>query len=196
MNFHRHLNLSAIFSPLYVNNNVRSSQWPLQTSLHKHKYDQTWMSLQCLLITSFFPPCLLTVHAIQRFKTLAIVLMINEVMTSPTCWTKAEKAFVLSRPPAGEWYMFTHSLSRYSVFSCRPGGSSISRAWEIPDCIIDVGPTGALSSMPNPSPVFWRRLSSRLVNLQNGVTGCNICKCWGSRGSVLNYWTVSITTKH
>jgi len=25
--------------------------------------------------------------------------------------------------------MFTHSLKRYSVFSCRPGGSSKSRAW-------------------------------------------------------------------
>ena len=54
------------------------------------------------------------------------------------------KALVLSLPAAGEWYMFTHSRRRNSVFSCRPAGSSNSRACEIPDCIMVAALLGPL----------------------------------------------------
>lgn len=65
----------------------------------------------------------------------------------PTWPTKAEKALVLSLPAAAEWYRLTHSLSRYSAFSLRPGGSSYSEACEIPECIMKLGPPWARSIM-------------------------------------------------
>ena len=71
---------------------------------------------------------------------------------------------VLSRPAAGEWNMLTHSLNKYSVFSCRPGGSSISRACDIPECIIDVGPPGTRSSRS--LSLCWRIVSIRVFRLR------------------------------
>ncbi len=84
--------------------------------------------------------------------------------TSLTWPTKAEKALVLSLPAAGLWNILTHSLSRYSVFSCNPGGSSNSRACEIPECIIEVGPPGARSS--NPPSFLERIVSIRVTRLE------------------------------
>ncbi len=81
-----------------------------------------------------------------------------------TCPTKAEKALVLSLPAAGLWNILTHSLSRYSVFSWSPGGSSNSRACDIPECIIEVGPPGARSS--NPPSFLERIVSIRVTRLE------------------------------
>ena len=92
----------------------------------------------------------------------------KNIKNKRTCPTNVEKALLLSRPAWGEWYIDTHSLSRKSVFSWRPAGSSNSRACVIPECIILVGPPGALSSSP-PS-LCWRMASISADNLQKKST--------------------------
>ena len=73
---------------------------------------------------------------------------LGEKTQNLTCATNEENALVLSLPAEGEWYRVTHSFSKNSVLSCSSGGSSNSLAWEIPECIIDVGPPEARSSRP------------------------------------------------